>query len=196
MPGADLVSVVEAAVTEKLERLEAKRFGKTHKPRKSIEQADTSPGSRYISAPVKRFVFDRDGGKCTFVDDDGRRCTAQVELEYHHHDPYGSGGSRGAENISLMCSTHNLLMAERDLGKDVMDHYRRSDDRVSEPLPAYGVPDSLRPERVVLGTLSRLPGEGAPGLFDAVSSLQGFVLGGARPTVSAEGVVVTPASNR
>jgi len=148
MPGADLASVVEAAVTEKLERLEAKRFGKTNKPRKSIEEADTSPGSRYISAPVKRFVFDRDGGQCTFVDQDGRRCTAQGDLEYHHHDPYGRGGDRGADNISLMCTTHNLLMAERDLGKDIMEPYRRSDDRVSEPLPAYGVSDSrLTPSR-------------------------------------------------
>ena len=51
MPGVDPASVVEAAVTEKLERLEAKRFGKTNKPRKSVEEADTSPGSRYISAP-------------------------------------------------------------------------------------------------------------------------------------------------
>ena len=126
MPGADLASVVEAAVTEKLERLEAKRFGKTKNPRKSIEQADTSPGSRYISAPVKRFVFDRDEGQCTFVDQGARRCTAREGLEYHHHDPYGRGGDRGADNISLMCSTHNALMAERDLGKDVMDQYRRS----------------------------------------------------------------------
>ena len=33
-------------------------------------------------------------------------------------------------------------MAERDLGKDMMEQYRRPDDRVSEPLPAYGVSDS------------------------------------------------------
>ena len=156
MPGADLASVVEAAVTEKLERLEAKRFGKTKKPRKSIEQADTSPGSRYISAPVKRFVFDRDGGQCVFVDQDGRRCSAREGLEYHHHDPYGRGGDRGADNVSLMCTTHNALMAERDFGKDVMDQYRRSDDRVSEPVPVYSVSadipcDSLVPDRVVVG---------------------------------------------
>ena len=47
-----------------------------------------------------------------------------------------------------MCTTHNLLMAERDLGKDIIEPYRRSDDRVSEPLPAYGVSDSrLTPSR-------------------------------------------------
>lgn len=63
MPGNDLASVIEAAVSEKLERLEAKRFGKTKKPRKSLEDADTSPGVRGISAPVRRFVWERDGGR-------------------------------------------------------------------------------------------------------------------------------------
>jgi len=66
MPGADLAAIMEAAVTEKLERLEAKRFGKTKKPRKSLEDADTSPGVRGISAPVRRFVWERDQGQCTY----------------------------------------------------------------------------------------------------------------------------------
>ena len=140
MPGVDLASVVEVAVTEKLERLEAKRFGKTKKPRKTIEEADTLPGSRYISAPVRRFVFERDGGQCTYRRN-GRRCTAREGIEYHHDDPYGRGGDRTPENIRLMCKAHNALMGERDFGKDVMDEYRRSDDRVSEPLPVYFVPD-------------------------------------------------------
>ena len=35
MRGADLISAVDAAVTEKLERIEAKRFGKTKNPRKA-----------------------------------------------------------------------------------------------------------------------------------------------------------------
>ena len=139
MPGADLASVVEAAVTEKLERLEAKRFGKTKNPRKSHEQAETSSGSRYVSAPVRRVVYERDGGQCTFVDKTGRRCTARERLKYHHHEPYSFGGDRSADNIFLMCTTHNALMAERDFGRDVMDQYRRSVDRVSEPLPVFYV---------------------------------------------------------
>jgi len=64
MPGHDLAEVMEAAVTEKLERLEAKRYGQTNKPRKSVEEADTSSGVRGIAAPVKRSVWERDGGRC------------------------------------------------------------------------------------------------------------------------------------
>ena len=62
MPGADLASMIEASVTEKLERLEAKRLGKVKNPRKSLVDADTSPGARAIPAPVRRFVWARDQG--------------------------------------------------------------------------------------------------------------------------------------
>ena len=103
MPGNDLASIVEAAVTEKIERLEAKRFGKTKNPRKSLEDADTSPGVRGISAPVRRFVWERDGGQCTYRRN-GRRCPAREGIEFHHDDPYGLGGDRSANNIRLMCS--------------------------------------------------------------------------------------------
>ena len=137
MPGIDLASLIEVAVTEKLERVDAMRFGKTNRPRKNIEDADTSPGSRYISAPVKRFVWKRDGGRCTDLSPSGQRCTAREGLEYHHDDPYGFGGDRTPENVRLLCKVHNALRGEQDFGKEVMDQYRRSDDRVSEPLPVY-----------------------------------------------------------
>ncbi len=126
MPGSDLASVVEAAVTEKLERLEAKRFGKTKNPRTTLEKADTSPGVRGIAAAVRRFVWVRDGGQCTFEAEDGRRCPAREGVEYHHDEPYGLGGDRSADNIRLMCAQHNAYMAELDYGKEKMDLYRRA----------------------------------------------------------------------
>ncbi len=49
---ADLSAVIDRAVTEKLERLEARRYGKTDRPRKSLEETDTSPSSRYIPTPI------------------------------------------------------------------------------------------------------------------------------------------------
>ena len=157
MPGNDLASVVEAAVTEKIERLEAKRFGKSKKPRKSVEEADTSPGVRGISAPVRRFVWDRDGGQCTYSRN-GRRCPAREGIEFHHDNPYGLGGDRSANNIRLMCSRHNDYMAERDYGKEKMDQYR-----VREPSPTLQLcPDvvtaaELLEESIWVERIPRLP---------------------------------------
>jgi len=137
MPGSDLASIIDAAVSEKLERIEAKRFGKVKKPRKSLEAADTAPGVRGISAPVRRFVCERDGNQCTFETLDGRRCPERDRLEFHHDDPYGLGGDRSAKNIRLLCKQHNAYMAELDYGKEKMDQYRRSADRVREPQPTF-----------------------------------------------------------
>ena len=92
-----------ATVSEKLERLEARRFGKTNKPRKNLDDADTSSGVRGIAAPVRRFVWQRDSGQCTFVSDDGRRCPERHRLEYHHEEAYGLGGDRSAGNVRLLC---------------------------------------------------------------------------------------------
>jgi hypothetical protein len=133
----DLAAVIEGAVTEKLEKLEAKRYAETKKPRKNLENTDTSPKSRYMPAAVRRAVRKRDGNQCGFVDKNGRCCTERRGLEFHHHDPFGRGGDHDPAKISLMCKMHNAYLAEREYGKDVMQRYRRNGDRVSEPTVAY-----------------------------------------------------------
>ncbi len=124
-------------MTEKLEKLESKRYGTTKTPRKSLEETDTSPSSRHIPAAVKRAVYERDGAQCAYEDDAGRRCTETKQLEFHHIKPYGRGGDHQPENVQLRCSAHNLYQAELDYGKAVMDRYRSSPSRVSEPAAAY-----------------------------------------------------------
>ena len=136
VPDGDLAAIIEQAVTEKLERLEARRFAKVKAPRKTLAETDTSASSRYIPAAVRRAVHERDGDQCTFVDARGRRCTALDRLEFHHHDrPYGRGGDHRPEGLRLMCRVHNGLLAERDYGKELMDGYRRSRELTAGPPP-------------------------------------------------------------
>jgi len=151
IPDGDIASIIEEAVTEKLERLESKKFGKTNAPRKSLDETDTSASSRYIPAAVKRAVCERDGGQCAFVDENGRRCTHRDGLEFHHREPYGRGGDHSLENIHLMCRGHNGYLAEVDYGKEAIERHRRSAHRVSEPEVTYTIDWSqLRPDRVAL----------------------------------------------
>jgi hypothetical protein len=142
VPDGDLAAIIEEAVTEKLEKLEAKRYGKTKTPRKNLEETDTSASSRYIPAPVKRVVYKRDKGQCVYVDRSGRRCTETECLEFHHIKPYGRGGDHRPENIELRCRAHNILEAERDYGKEAVDKYRKSGGQVSEPAAVYFSPHS------------------------------------------------------
>ena len=51
---------------------------------------------------------------------------------------------RSANNILLACAAHNAYMAEMDYGKQKMDQYRRSADRVREPEPSFQLcPDTV-----------------------------------------------------
>ncbi len=116
VPDGDLGKIIDQAVTEKLERLEARRYAKTKKPRKTLAGTDTTPKSRHIPAAVRRVVEKRDGGRCAFRDPRGRRCSRRHDLEFHHRTPFGKGGHHTPENLALMCRAHNGLMAEGDYG--------------------------------------------------------------------------------
>ena len=102
---------------------------------KNLEDADTSPGVRGISAAVKRAVWARDRGQCTFIGARGKRCPERHRLEFHHDEPYALGGDRSVDNVRLACPAHNAYMAELDYGKEKMDRHRRSAERVGEPQP-------------------------------------------------------------
>jgi hypothetical protein len=125
VPSVDLATLIEQAVTEKLERLEARRFGRTKTPRKAVAEADTSGGPRFIPAPVRRAVYERAGGRCAFGDAGGRRCEARGRLEFHHRLPHGHGGDRTPDNISLLCKSHNVYLAEIDYGQAALARHRR-----------------------------------------------------------------------
>ncbi len=133
--GHDLATVIEAAVAEKLARLEAKRFGLTQTPRRTLDATDTSPRSRHLPAAVRRSVRARDGDQCTFLLRNGSRCPERRGLEFHHRDPYGRGGTHGPDNVCLMCRQHNAYVAELDYGKERMERHRRRGPGVFEAMP-------------------------------------------------------------
>ena len=81
-------------------------------------------------------MYERDGGRCHYVDEQGRRCTAREGLEFHHRRPFGHGGGHSVDNISLACRAHNGYLAEVDYGRKAVARHRRSEERPLEPKPA------------------------------------------------------------
>ncbi len=70
-------------------------------------------GGRYIPARVKRAVWQRDEGRCTWRFDDGRPCGSREALEFDHFRPFAKGGrSDDARNVRLLCRMHNRMAAE------------------------------------------------------------------------------------
>ena len=89
--------------------------------------------TRYIPARVRRAVWQRDGGRCTFVDARGERCRETRYLELHHQKPHARRGPPTESNLSLRCRAHNALAAEEDFGREFMalqkgdgEHVRRA----------------------------------------------------------------------
>jgi hypothetical protein len=137
----DLAAVIELAVTEKLERLEANRAAQTKAPRKGPAKTEetqtrTPPSSRHIPAAVRRAVRERDGDRCRYVDGQGRRCKERSRLEFHHRHPFGFGGHHSPENIRMMCRAHNAYLAECDYGREAMARHRRPRSRAAPSAPS------------------------------------------------------------
>jgi len=87
-----------------------------------VKPASAAPAptvrGRGIPKPLRRFVSERDGGRCAFVGTDGHRCESTRQLEIDHIQPIALGGETKPENLRLLCRPHNQFEAERVLGKD------------------------------------------------------------------------------
>jgi hypothetical protein len=114
-PHGDPDVVFGRALDALLPILERKKYGRTKAPRKV---ARGLRHSRYITLDVRRRVWERDGGQCTFVGATGR-CTETGLLEFHHIHPFASGGSADANNITLRCRAHNQYEADIPGGASV-----------------------------------------------------------------------------
>jgi hypothetical protein len=84
---------------------------------------------------VRRAVHERDGGRCRFVDDQGRRCPERNQLEFHHHFPFGKGGDTTLANTRLLCTQHNRHLAVIDYGKDAVRARKEENRRRTEARP-------------------------------------------------------------
>jgi len=151
VPDGDLARIIEIAVTEKLQRVEAKRFGQSKAPRSVPADTDKSPSSRHIPAAVRRLVHERDGGRCAYRDRYGRHCGKRHDLEFHHEHPFARGGDHSPGNLTLMCRSHNTLLAEQDYGEDVMARFRAAASRTSVPVDAQRGPDPGSAARALFG---------------------------------------------
>ena len=101
---------------------EKSKFAATSRPRPQRR----GKSARHIPAEVQRRVWERDGGRCTFVSDQGEHCPERSGLEYDHIEPVGRGGTASVSGIRLRCRAHNQLDAERTYGTEFMRHKRES----------------------------------------------------------------------
>ena len=164
-PGMSLGELHFEAMKLLVAALEKKKFAvadrpqkEVNRPRKQVEPSTTQPPqdapevppprrrvvtrSRYVPAAVRRSVYERDGGQCSYVDERGVRCTETHYLELHHIDPFAKGGEHRVSNVSLRGGAHNAWAAEQDFGRDAI--LQKRDATRHEPFKAQVVEDRAR----------------------------------------------------
>ncbi|MGH7741111.1 MAG: HNH endonuclease [Candidatus Eiseniibacteriota bacterium] len=121
LPAGELAQVLERALDALIEKLERRKCGAAKRPRHGSKAGATA---RHVPAHVRRTVWERDGGQCTFVSASGRRCAARKPLEFDHVEPVARGGTATVAGIRLRCRAHNQHSAELAFGADFMRRKR------------------------------------------------------------------------
>jgi hypothetical protein len=80
--------------------------------------------SRHIPDAIKRAVYERDGGRCTFTDERGRRCGETGALEFDHVDGFARTHRHDVDGIRLLCRAHNQHAAVQVYGRAFMERAR------------------------------------------------------------------------
>ena len=122
VPSGDVEQVLDRGLDALISQLEKRKFGACSKPRPAHR---STKSKRCIPASVRRAVWQRDHGQCTFVSDDGHRCGSRRFLEFDHVEPVARGGEATVDGVRLRCRAHNQLEAERVYGAGFMHEKRR-----------------------------------------------------------------------
>jgi hypothetical protein len=131
VPDGDLAKIIESGVDLLIAKTKKEKFGVGRKVRMSSpassngsdEAAADTPAAaaalkstpngpktptRHIPEAIKRAVYERAGGQCTFEDERGRRCSSKRVLEFDHEDGLpGRGATTSRRSASSAARTIN-----------------------------------------------------------------------------------------
>jgi hypothetical protein len=90
IPDGDPAAILDRALTLLLDEVARTKLVATKRPRSN--GPPSLRRSRHVPAAVRRAVWTRDEGRCTFTGTEGR-CSETGFLELHHIEPYALGGA-------------------------------------------------------------------------------------------------------
>lgn len=163
----EMERMLEDAVDLLIAHERKQRFAVGAKPRKSkaADRGEVS-ASRQIPAEIRRAVYERDGGCCTYLhrDREGerRRCGSRWKLTFEHLVPFAVSRRHRVDEITLRCAGHNRLAADQAFGAAWMEQRvqaerrRRATDAGARQTPASSAPRHTGPRRGVPAQLDLL----------------------------------------
>jgi len=143
VPSGDMAQVLDRALDALIAKLERQKFAATSRMRPRRGE----PKGRHVPADVRRAVWLRDQGRCTFVSEKGHRCESRTRLELDHIEPAARGGAATVANIRLRCRAHNQYAAEKAFGVGFMQRKREDARRRAAEARARKLADAAAKTR-------------------------------------------------
>ena len=76
--------------------------------------------NRAIPTHLKKHIWERDEGRCTYVHPQTKRkCSSKHLLQIDHIRPFSLGGKSEVSNLRLLCAGHNQLRSEKTFGRKI-----------------------------------------------------------------------------
>ena len=163
VPTGDLAQVVDRALRLLVRHLEKRKCDATSNPR----PRRATKSRRHVPAEVRRAVWERDQGRCTFVGENGQRCPATSRLELDHVNPVARGGEASVATIRLRCRAHNQYAAECTFGAGFICEKRAAAREAAEARAKAEARAAERMGRTQSAATAPMPAQLAPGQVDA-----------------------------
>ena len=125
IPSGDVAAVFRRAIEAVILECEKRKFAAKAKSDENAKEEKPQSATHRIPAHVRRAVWVRDGGRCTYVSPAGQRCRERHFLEFDHVTPVARGGLSTVDNLRLRCRAHNQEEAKRALGPAFMKRKRK-----------------------------------------------------------------------
>jgi 5-methylcytosine-specific restriction endonuclease McrA len=148
IPGASMEQVLTTALELLLEK-QARARGLAKRPRKVLATPaptatatpSTTPSAtpdftdprhrrtgprQHVAASVRRAVWERDSGRCSWPLDGGGTCGSTHRLELDHIVPWARWGGETIDDLRIVCRAHNALAARQAFGDRCLARYGRA----------------------------------------------------------------------
>jgi len=125
IPNGDLAQVFEQGLDLLIAKVLKERFAVGRNPRRQLPPGPVASASHEAPDSMKREVYERDGGRCAFVDEHGNRCPERRFLEFDHVEGFARTHVHDVKTSRLLCRVHNQLLAEQLYGRKFMERLRQ-----------------------------------------------------------------------
>jgi len=155
IPNGDLEQIFEKGLDLLIAKVLKERFAVGRKPRRESAPGPSVSASHKPPDPMKREVYERDGGRCAFVDEEGNRCPETGCLEFDHIEGYAQTHVHDAKTSRLLCRVHNQLLAEQLYGRKFMERLRQDRKEEKAAARSQALPPPEMPPRTCPGACAQ-----------------------------------------